>query len=63
MSQARVLVSEFLPGDLAAFAGLVGGGVGQEGVSEGAPPGPAVGQGGDDERGFVVKFVLTIEGV
>jgi len=46
---------------VAAFAGLVGGGVGQEGVSEGAPAGSGVGQADDGDRRFGVKVVLTRE--
>jgi hypothetical protein len=42
---------------LAAFSGLVGGGVGEEGVAAGCPSGSGVGEGADDEGGFLVGVV------
>ena len=54
-----IFVGEFVASGLAAFAGLVGGGVGQEGVAEGSPSGSGVGQGGKDDGRFDVKIVLT----
>ena len=41
---AAVFVGEFVASGFAAFAGLVGGGVGEEGVSGGVPAGSGVGQ-------------------
>ena len=47
---------------LAAFAGLVGGGVGEQGVAAGFPAGSGVGEGADDQDGFVVGVVGGADG-
>ncbi|MEU8801017.1 hypothetical protein [Spirillospora sp. NPDC048819] len=54
-------MSEFFASGLVSSAGLVGGGVGQEGVSGGFPAGADVGQAGEDDRGLGVKVVLTFK--
>ena len=52
---------EFFAGGSSLLAGLGGGGVGEEGVSGGFPAGSGVGESADDERGFFVNVVLTLE--
>jgi hypothetical protein len=55
------LVGEFFTGDGLPFSCLVGGGVGEEGVSGGFPSGSGIGESADDERGFFVNVVLTMK--
>src|SRR5215475_2235047 len=55
-----MLTGELVAAGFAAFAGLVGGGVGEEGVSCGVPAGSGVGEPGEDDRGFAVEVVLTV---
>ena len=57
-----IFVGEFVASGLAAFAGLVGGGVGEQGVAAGFPAGSGVGEGADDEDGFVVGVVGGADG-
>src|SRR6266487_5125876 len=54
---AAVFVGELVASGLAAFAGLVGGGVGEEGVAAGFPAGSGEAEGADDQGGFVVGVV------
>ena len=61
-SCAVVFVGEFVASGLAAFAGLVGGGVGEEGVAAGFPAGSGVGEGADDQGGLVVGVVGGADG-
>ena len=60
---AVVLVGEFFVACFASFSGLVGGGVGQEGVSGGFPAGSGVGEVADDESGFLVRVVSDADGL
>jgi hypothetical protein len=55
---AVVFVGELVASGLAAFAGLVGGGVGEQCVSGGAPAGSGVGEGADDQDGFFFAGVV-----
>jgi hypothetical protein len=48
-----ILIGEFVASGLAAFAGLVGGGVGEQRVAGGFPAGSGVGEGADDEDGVL----------
>src|SRR4029077_6843132 len=57
-----VFVGELVASGLAAFAGLVGGGVGEQGVAAGFPAGSGVGEGADDQGGFVVGVVGGADG-
>ena len=59
---AVVFVGELVVSGLAAFAGLVGGGVGEQRVAGGFPAGSGVGEGADDEDGFVVGVVGGADG-
>jgi hypothetical protein len=59
---AAVFVGEFVTSGLAAFSGLVGGGVSQECVAAGCPAGTGVGEGADDEGGVVVGVVGGADG-
>jgi hypothetical protein len=45
---AVVFVGKLVTSGFAAFAGLVGGGVGEQGVAGGFPAGSGVGEGADD---------------
>ena len=45
-----VFTGEFFACDLTTFAGLISGGIREEGISEGAPSGSGVGQQDDDGR-------------
>ena len=47
---------------LAAFAGLVGGGVGEQGIAAGFPAGSGEAEGADDQDGFVVGVVGGADG-
>ena len=61
--RAVVFVGELVASSLTASAAcLIGSGVGQERVSGGLPPGSGVRQPVEDERGFVVKILLTVNG-
>src|SRR6266498_3409786 len=57
-----VFVGELVASGFAAFAGLVGGGVGEQRVAAGFPAGSGVGEGADDEGGFVVGVVGGADG-
>jgi hypothetical protein len=57
-----VFVGELVVSGLAAFAGLVGGGVGEQRVAGGFPAGSGVTEGADDEDGFVVGVVGGADG-
>ncbi len=57
-----VFVGELVASGLAAFAGLVGGGVGEQGVAAGFPAGSGVGEGADDQDGFLVGVVGGADG-
>ena len=52
-----LLVGEFFASGFASPAGLVGGGVGEEGVSGGFPAGSGVAEAADDEGGFFLGVV------
>src|SRR6266487_4000367 len=55
---AVVFAGELVASGLAAFAGLVGGGVGEQRVSGGAPAGSGVAEGADDQDGLFVAGVV-----
>ena len=57
-----VFVGELVASGFAAFAGLVGGGAGEQGVAAGFPAGSGVGKGADDQDGFVVGVVGGADG-
>src|SRR6266487_320202 len=59
---AVVFVSELVASGLAAFAGLVGGGVGEQRIPGRAPAGSGVAEGADDQDGFVVGVVGGADG-
>ena len=53
-----VFVGELIMSGVAAFAGLVGGGVGEQRVAGGFPAGSGVGEGADDQDGLLVVGVV-----
>src|SRR5215472_14476425 len=57
-----VFVGELVASGLAAFAGLVGGGVGEQRVSGRAPAGSGEAVGADDQDGFLVGVVGGADG-
>jgi len=57
-----VFVGELVVAGLAAFAGLVGGGVSQQRVAGGFPAGSGVGEGADDQDGFFAGVVGGADG-
>src|SRR5690349_21530304 len=57
-----VFVGELVVSGLAAFAGLVGGAVGEQGVAAGFPAGPGVGERADNQGGFLVGVVGGADG-
>ncbi len=57
------MVGNFLVPSLVAFSGLVGGGVGQEGVADGFPAGSGVSEVADDEGGFLVCVLGGTDGL
>src|SRR5580658_4470541 len=61
-NSACVFVGECVVSGLAAFAGLVGGGVGEEGVAAGLPAGSGVSEGADDQGRVLVIVVGGVDG-
>ena len=53
-----MFVGEFVVPGLAAFAGLVGRSVGEQGIAGVAPTGSGVAKGADDQDGFLVVGVV-----
>ena len=61
-TSAVIFLGELVVSGLATFAGLVGGGVSEQGVAAGFPSGSGVGEGADDQGGFVVGVVGGADG-
>src|SRR6266536_2125088 len=57
-----VFVGDLVTSGFPAFAGLIGGGVGEQRVAAGFPAGSGVGESADDERSFVVGVVGGADG-
>ena len=57
------MMGEVFASGFAPASGLVGGGVGEEGVSGGFPAGADVAEVADDEGGFFLKVVGGADGV